>query len=207
MAFAPISAVAYVALSAWMTRMFHLDGFCDACDAFTSMAATPAERLEIMKDPHPGAAAVCASIILILTKFTLIFTIILNQTTMTDGDAPIAWKPLALAGALISIPVVARFAMTLLAWLGTYPRKNGTGRQVIEKTGFAQVAAAAATLLPLAIILSPWRMLAVLAAAVIAAIHWLRKSDKLLGGVTGDILGACCETAECAVALAVLLVA
>ncbi|MCK5844493.1 MAG: adenosylcobinamide-GDP ribazoletransferase [Victivallales bacterium] len=202
MAIAVISSVSFVAISAWMTRMFHLDGFCDACDAFSAVTDSPARRLEIMKDPHTGAGAVCASAILLITKTSFIFLLV-ARSSVSDGSFEIfALRTVPL---LVAVPVAARFAMTLLAWTGKYPREKGTGQKVVEGASFAATVFAAATLLPLAFFLSLPSMIAIFAVAILATAHWKRKADKLLGGVTGDILGACCETAECAIALALIL--
>lgn len=206
--FAVLSSVLYVAVSAWMTRMFHLDGFCDACDAFSSMSSSPSERLEIMKDPHPGAAAVCATSILLITKTALIFLLIARFAILLENKcvtANFTHTALSLLTPLIAIPAAARFAMSLLAWLGKYPREKGTGMKVVEGADFAGTAAATATLLPLALLLSPRAAIAIFATAIFAVLYWRRKANKLIGGVTGDILGACCETAECLVALALIL--
>jgi adenosylcobinamide-GDP ribazoletransferase len=197
-----ISSISFVALSAWMTRMFHLDGFCDACDAFSAVTDSPARRLEIMKDPHTGAAAVCAAPILLITKTLFIFILIAISAKAGGIFSPFAAKTVTL---LVAVPVGARFAMSLLAWLGKYPREKGTGQKVVEGASFTSTAFAAATLLPLAFFISTPNMIAIFAAAILAVTYWKHKADKLLGGVTGDILGACTETAECAVALALIL--
>lgn len=202
MTIATISSVAFVGISAWMTRMFHLDGFCDACDTFSAVTDSPARRLEIMKDPHTGAAAVCAAPILLMMKVAFVFLIIIHfpATAASHGEISLKTFPL-----LVAIPVAARFAMSLLAWVGKYPRERGTGQKVVEGASFASTAFAAATLLPLAFFLSLPSMIAIFATAILAVAYWKRKADKLLGGVTGDILGACCETAECAIALALII--
>ena len=197
-----ISSIGFVAISAWMTRMFHLDGFCDACDAFSAVTDSPARRLEIMKDPHTGAAAVCAAPILLGTKTLLIY--LLLAASAEPGEILKAFSLRSLM-ILVAVPVAARFAMTLLAWTGKYPREKGTGQKVIEGANFAATVFAAATLLPLAFFLSWPNMIAIFATAILAGWYWKRKADQLLGGVTGDILGACTETAECAIALALII--
>ena len=196
------SSVLLVALSAWMTRMFHLDGFSDVCDAFSAMTDSPEKRLEIMKDPHPGAAAMCATTILLIVKTSFVFLLFSRHR---HAFASLESLTLNLLPAVIAVPAGARFAMTLLAWIGKYPRDKGTGKKVVEETGAASAVVAGLFLLPLAFFLSPPAMAAIFAAAVVTALYWKRKADKLLGGITGDVLGACCETAECAILLVLLL--
>ena len=197
-----ISALLFVILNAWMTRLFHLDGFCDACDAFSAVTTSQERRLEIMKDPHPGAVAVCTSSLLLLSKTILIFLIL--QRAVCGGSLR-SYIKIALP-ALIAVSVFARFAMTFLAYIGTYPRSEGTGKNVIEQTTFASVAIGALMLIPVAIFISPYALIAIPLLLLITIYYWKIKADKLLGGVTGDILGACCETAECSTALALLFV-
>jgi adenosylcobinamide-GDP ribazoletransferase len=196
-----ISALLFVILTAWMTRLFHLDGFCDSCDAFSAVTESKERRLEIMKDPHPGAVAVCTSSLLLLSKTILIFLII--QRAMESGDLKLFI--IAALPALIAVPVFARFAMTTLAAVGKYPRSKGTGKTVIENTTYLSVIIGLITVIPVAILITPYSLISAAILILITIFYWKRKADKLLGGVTGDILGACCETAECAAALGLLL--
>jgi adenosylcobinamide-GDP ribazoletransferase len=198
-----LAAILFVIIHAWMTRMFHLDGFSDACDAFSAVTDSQEKRLEIMKDPHPGAVAVCASFLLLLTKTILIFLILKK----CSGELVEGIKPFLLHAipALIAIPVFGRFAVTSLAFIGTYPRKEGTGKTIIENTATGSVILGLITIMPLALFVSIAAMLGALLFAILTVYYWKHKSDRLLGGVTGDILGACCETAECTAALALLL--
>jgi len=197
-----ISALLFVILTAWMTRLFHLDGFCDSCDAFSAVTDSKERRLEIMKDPHPGAVAVCTSSILLLSKTILIFLIL--QRASESGNLKF-FIILALP-ALITVPVFARFAMTFLASIGNYPRNKGTGQTVIENTTILSVIIGFITTIPLIILIKPYSIISVTILLLITVYYWKIKADKLLGGVTGDILGACCETAECTTALGLLLV-
>ena len=196
-----IAALLFVILNAWMTRLFHLDGFCDACDAFSAVTTSPERRLEIMKDPHPGAVAVCTSSLLLLTKTILIFLILQYASS---GDSLKSYIKIAMP-TLVAVPVFARFAMTFLAYIGTYPRKEGTGKDVIEQTNLTSILIGAIFAVPAAILIPPYTLLLIFLLILITIYYWKHKADKLLGGVTGDILGACCETAECSTALALLL--
>ena len=197
-----ISSVLLTAVSAWMTRMFHLDGLSDVCDAFSALTDSPEKRLEIMKDPHPGAAAMCATTILLIVKTSFVFLLFIQHL---HAFASLESLTRNLLPSVIAVSAGARFAMTLLAWIGKYPRDKGTGKKVVEKTNAASAIIAGLFLLPLAFFLSRPATAAIFATAGITAFYWKRKADKLLGGVTGDVLGACCETAECAILLFLLL--
>jgi len=195
-----IAALLFVILTAWMTRLFHLDGFCDSCDAFSAVTDSKERRLEIMKDPHPGAVAVCTSSLLLLSKTIFIFLILQRAASRENLQIFVS---LALP-ALIAVPVFARFAMTFLAVIGHYPRTHGTGKTVIENSSFFSVFIGLLTTIPVIILINPYSFILIVPLLLITIYYWKWKADKLLGGVTGDILGACCETAECAIALGVL---
>ncbi len=196
-----LSALLFVLLSAWMTRLFHLDGFCDSCDAFSAVTESKERRLEIMKDPHPGAVAVCVSSLLLLTKTILIF-LILQQASQSNN---IQSYILRAVPALLAISVFARFAMTVLAAIGKYPRKEGTGKEVINNTSAGSVIVGMVITAPFLWFIPLFTTGVVTVLLLINLLYWKRKADKLLGGVTGDILGACCETAECTTALGLLI--
>ena len=195
-----LAALLFVILNAWMTRLFHLDGFCDSCDAFSVVTDSQEKRLEIIKDPHPGAVAVCTSSLLLLTKTVLVFLIL--QRCAKAGIKPFLLHAMP---ALIAIPVFARLAMVFLAFIGKYPRKDGTGKTVIENTTMASVVIGLITISPFFVFISPLAIAGGLLISILTVYYWKQKADKLLGGVTGDILGACCETAECTAALAFLV--
>ncbi|OGV44341.1 MAG: hypothetical protein A2X48_08580 [Lentisphaerae bacterium GWF2_49_21] len=209
----------FVAGLAWMTGILHIDGFCDSCDAFSSMSATKEDRLKIMKDPHPGAAAVAYLILLIIGKLILLFLVIFSvekhvsfllynkyQDNYVEHlmlfKVCLAIVPLAF---LSATTVIARFAMVLLAAISKYPRESGTGAVIVGKVPVLSIFIAALWLLPF-VLLIPWRnLILALILAGMVMLYWKFRADRLLGGVTGDILGACCETAELAVALGIIL--
>ncbi len=197
-----LSALLFVLLSAWMTRLFHLDGFCDSCDAFAAVTDSKERRLEIMKDPHPGAVAVCMSSLLLLSKTILIF-LVLQQAS---NGSNLKIYTLRTVPALLAISVFARFTMTALAAIGKYPREQGTGQMIINQTSTVSIIFGALTIAPLLWFIQLFTVGVVFLLIVITIFYWKYKADKLLGGVTGDILGACCETGECATAFGLLFI-
>ncbi len=209
----------FVAGMAWMTGLLHIDGFCDACDAFSSMSATKEDRLKIMKDPHPGAAAVAYLILLLVGKLIIIFLLIFTaekhvwqmfynkyQEGMVDhvGLLKVALAVIPLAFLAASV-VIARFAMVVLAAISRYPRESGTGAVIVGKVPVMSLVIALIWLLPFGFLI-PWRnLLVAFILAFLVMIYWKFRADRLLGGVTGDILGACCESAELAVAIGIII--
>lgn len=193
-----IAPFVYIVVLEWMTRMLHFDGFCDCMDAFSAMSATPEKRLEIMKDPHVGSSAVGASFLLLIGKMIplYIFVFVSNNA-------------FALILAMLAIPVLARLSMLFLAAFGKYPRKEGTALLIIGQVPVSALIIGSISALPvlylISRIISPYAMLASILAMAFAFFYWKRKADRKIGGVTGDVLGACCESAELLVAFSLLI--
>jgi adenosylcobinamide-GDP ribazoletransferase len=193
-----LSTLFYVASLEWLTRFLHFDGLCDCCDAFSAMSLSKERRLEIMKDPHVGSSAVGAACLLLIGK-TLIIYLLLNKALLLYDDA---WKAML---ALIAVPGLARLAMLCLAAVGRYPRESGTAMNVVGKVPLAALLLAAVSMLPVF-----WNI-GLLASAIatlsclLMVFYWKAKADAKIGGVTGDVLGACAETGELAAAAGFLL--
>lgn len=195
-----VGAFLFVAGLAWMTRIFHLDGFCDTCDAFSAVTDSQEKRLEIMKDPHPGAAAIFASVLLIIGKVIVVFSLL--QECFAFEFKEVLYKGIAV---LVLIPAAARFAMLLLAEIGSYAREKGTGATIITHTNLFSVIIGVLILMPFLVFIKPIAMGILILGMVLIAVYWKLKATPLLGGITGDILGACVETAEVIAGILLLL--
>ncbi len=214
-----LGAFFFVAVLAWLTKMFHIDGFCDACDAFTSTACTKEERLRIMKDPHSGTAANAYLSLLFIGKMAAVyFVIIYGQFYATERFLMMyreqlnqhmtllkVCRALAPLGFLMAIPVIARFAMLLLAATSRYPREKGTGAIIVGKVPVIFLVLGFAWLIPFGFLIPLKNIALAVLLSWFVLIYWKIKAKSLLGGVTGDILGACCETAELAAAFGLIL--
>ncbi len=200
---AAFCAIAYVAIGVWFTRGLHLDGLCDSVDAFSAMGCDKARRLEIMKDPHPGSTAVAALVLLLILK---IFAVYWMLSGMQAGVSLATGNTVAMALALACM--LSRLGMSFLSYLGRYPRENGTAAMIVGRTSLPATIVAAATVALSAILLldrfftcGPYLWVAIIAVFAANTIYWLLASKAAIGGVTGDILGACCETLECSLLL------
>lgn len=173
----PITAAALAAvLLIYWTGGLHIDGFADCCDGF----GCPADRekcRQIMKDPTIGSFAAAGLIGLLILKTTAI--------------AQVFTQPAVIP--LIYIPAAARFIPVLLSRIGTYPNSSGIGKFTVGKVGTRVVLSAFITLLPMFIY--P-KTLAAFAVMLFASVLLKRKSDRLIGGITGDVLGAAIELSE-----------
>jgi adenosylcobinamide-GDP ribazoletransferase len=180
---------AFLLLLAWVvvTGALHLDGFCDLCDGLLA-GQTPAERLQILKDPHLGTFALAGGALLLLGKFVAL-------ETLLQRPAAAPW--------LVGLAVVTSRCLALwMAGGARYPRPEGTGKVLIEATSYweglayALLAAMLVAVAPLltGLYFSIWLLLppVIVLALLRLACH------RRLGGVTGDCLGAAIEAAELA---------
>ncbi|MEU6170581.1 adenosylcobinamide-GDP ribazoletransferase [Streptantibioticus parmotrematis] len=194
-----LASVATVAVPAALTRGLHLDGLADTADGLGS--GKPAEdALRVMKQSDIGPFGV----------LTLVLALLAQVAALTDGYAR-GWTHGALAAVVAAL--TGRAAMTLACRRGVPPaRRDGLGAVVAD----AVPRNAAATVTALVVVvagalgatLSPGAAVhqAVAVLLGLTAAHLLcRRCVSRLGGVTGDVFGALCETAVTAALLALAL--
>ncbi len=167
------------AFMAFVTRGFHLDGLADLADGLGG-GYTPARRLEIMKDSATGAFGALALVLAVLLKAGAIYTLIVAKS----------WPALAI------VPSLGRFAIVAGAYKGRCARPGGLAKSGIEHITPGTFVAAASFAVAFTLLLSPKFAPAFLATAVVSPLllRWLAR--RLLGGITGDVLGAINELAE-----------
>jgi len=195
-----ISSLAYLAISEWMTRMLHFDGFCDCMDSFSAMTTSKERRLEIMKDPHIGSSALGGGIILLLTKYCAVYYLLMKSFILSHTSL------LTISIIIISISGIARFAMIVLAATSKYPRKDGTAFTVVGKIPLVFIALSLLTLVPVIFLLGREIFFIMILISFLIIIFWKIKAYKMLGGVTGDVMGASCETIEVFLLLSMLYI-
>jgi adenosylcobinamide-GDP ribazoletransferase len=190
---AAVGGVLAVALLAALTRGLHLDGLADTVDGLGSYG--DAERsLAIMKKPDIGPFGVAAVVLALLAQ--------------AAAFAAFAVRPplAALAGIVVAV-AAGRAALAWACRRGVpAARPGGLGSVVAGRVPVAAavvwtaaLAAAAAVAVPDRPWLGPVAVLAGIGASVLLCRHTTRR----LGGVTGDVFGACVEvtTTICAVTL------
>ncbi|MFF7213534.1 adenosylcobinamide-GDP ribazoletransferase [Streptomyces sp. NPDC008238] len=194
-----LAAVAGVAVPAALTRGLHLDGLADTADGLGS--GKPAEdALRIMRQSDIGPFGVLTLVLVLLA-----------QVAALAGLYGQSWTRGAVAAALAGL--TSRAVMTLACREGVpAARAGGLGAAVsgvvparaawllAAVTVAVCAAAGAAHGVPDAV-----RCAAAAAAATAAAELLLRRCRRRLGGVTGDVLGALCETAATTVLLVLTL--
>jgi adenosylcobinamide-GDP ribazoletransferase len=177
----PEGLAAAVLLVFWvgLTGMLHLDGFMDACDGLLP-PRDPARRLEIMQDSRVGAFGVVGVVLLLLLKF--------------NGLA--ALPSVNRWSVLITVPVLARWAMTWV--MARYPPARTEGLSVFFGTGlgWGQVGFASAVAIVVSTSLLGLTGLLLLGLTWLTATLMARLAMARIGGLTGDIYGATGEMVE-----------
>ena len=173
-----------------ITGAVHLDGLADTADALG--AGSNRERaLDIMRDSRVGTFGASAIFFDLALKILALSTL--------AGHRRYA--------ALIAAPMLARWAMLLVARGLPYLREAGAGSTLLSgesKSIGPRAAVVAAFTLAVIIALGALRPTAVAIAIVVAMRLFY---GRWLGGVTGDLIGACGELVEIAVLVTIASVA
>src|SRR5581483_4869579 len=123
----PIVNLFLMLLLVLITGGLHLDGFADTVDGLAG-GATPAERLEIMRDGRIGALAVVGLFFLLTFKF-------LALNALPEA---VRWR------GLLAFPFVGRSMMVPAACFSRYPRPEGLGKSFVGKVPTPALAGASA---------------------------------------------------------------
>ncbi|MGO4674705.1 adenosylcobinamide-GDP ribazoletransferase [Bosea sp. 2YAB26] len=186
----PLAAALAVTVAALTTGAFHEDGLADTADGLFG-GHTPERRLEIMKDSRVGTFGAMALGLSLLLRVTALAAILQALGSLA-----------AAAALLIAAPWSRATALYLLA---TEPpaRSSGASAAVGQPT-----AATAWTALALSVAFAVAGTLATglpgtglalgLALSVLVLAGLARLGRRLIGGQTGDILGAAQQLAEIA---------
>lgn len=179
----PVLARAFLVVAAWelASRGLHVDGLADTADAF--IASGSKDRvLRILDDSHTGAFGVLAIGLLLLGKFAFLSSLSFNTGRV----------------AVLCACVVGRFGLCLFAGLFGAARDEGLGSAIINSTGWLEVAVAAVlAFAPLGAFFGIRALYA--SCGLVLGLLLAMYSRWKIGGLTGDILGACMELSELAV--------
>ncbi|URA09345.1 adenosylcobinamide-GDP ribazoletransferase [Thermospira aquatica] len=160
---------------------FHFDGWCDCWDGF-GVHGDREKRLEAMKDSRIGAFGMAGGVFLLLFRYS-VYPLLLDE-----------WRVIWFSW------VLSRSAIVWQAWRATYPKSKGTGAFLVGKISGVQVAVVTVQLMLLggltAWLGGGWRVIAAMGSAVLATVFLRGVSNRRIGGVTGDVLGATAELVE-----------
>jgi adenosylcobinamide-GDP ribazoletransferase len=176
----PLFIQAFLTIFIWelLSRGLHIDALADTADAF--MAGGSRERiLKIMEDSKIGAFGILAIVLLILGKFSVI--------------SSSEWE--STRAALVCAPVLARYFLTLSAFLFKPAKDRGLGSLIISSTGIKGLLIATLIgYLPVFIIFERAALYSTV--AFVFPFSLLLYSRWKLGGLNGDVLGAALEITE-----------
>ncbi|MFH5835338.1 adenosylcobinamide-GDP ribazoletransferase [Proteiniclasticum sp. C24MP] len=162
-----------------LTGGLHLDGLADTMDGILS-ARRREQMLLIMKDSRIGTHGVLALILFLLLKFLFLLEV----------------EKSLLIQILVVLPVVGRTSMAMMLWGSRYAREDGLGNLFIGKTLRRESIYAGAGGAMLLYALNGLSGVLALILVFLMMLLFRRHLEKLLGGLTGDTLGAMNEMAE-----------
>ena len=176
-----VAAAVAVAIGLLATGAFHEDGLGDVADAFGG-GWTVEHRLEILKDSRHGTygvAAMCTSIVLRIVAL---------------GSLP---GPATMFAAAVAAHTMGRVAAVAMA--GTMPLATSAGLGVDYGRSTTRGRAALGCLSGVAItaLATGWWAAPLLAAAAAASLATGALARRKIGGISGDVLGAAEQVAEC----------
>lgn len=156
------------------------DGLADACDGLFG-GTTATRRLEIMRDSRHGTYGIAALVLLLVLRIVAV-------------GAIAAASPLGAAGAWLAAQILARSGSLWLAVSLPPARADGLSASVggVTRNAFA-VGAVFAAILALAFsgaLAGPGGLVAVAGVTVAVIWGWQTLCKRLVGGQTGDLIGA-----------------
>jgi adenosylcobinamide-GDP ribazoletransferase len=170
-----------VAIGLLITGAFHEDGLADVADAFGG-GWTIERRLEILKDSRHGSygvAALCSSMVV---------------RVLCLGSLP---GPAAMFGAAVSAHVIGRVAAVGLMGVAPLATHRGLGADYGQAATRTRTIVGMLSGIAFGAVAVGWWVAPLAGAAIVSivAVRWL--AMRKIGGISGDVLGACEQVAEC----------
>ena len=183
---AALTGALIVGFSAWVTGAIHLDGLADTADGFGG-GRSREDVLRIMRDPVIGSYGATALVIVIGIKVTAL-------AALLDRGAALPF--------VVAAPAISRWTISALAaWLPYARSDGGLGQAVTSGGGKIGLIIATVTTAVIAIAALREDALMAWALAALTAVWVARAARRRIGGVTGDVFGACVELTETSVLL------
>ncbi|RQW64549.1 adenosylcobinamide-GDP ribazoletransferase [Vibrio viridaestus] len=185
-----LSAAMYVFALALITGGLHLDGLADTCDGIFS-ARKREQMLEIMKDSRIGTHGVLALIFVLVIKMLIVAQLVIK------GE-------IGYLSVLFSAPIASRTLMAVLMHHQKYAREEGLGNIFIGKIATSDFywCIGLGALFCIVVTGLFWPFILSLVCAYLIRVYL----NKILGGQTGDTLGAACELLELVFLMFVLII-
>jgi adenosylcobinamide-GDP ribazoletransferase len=176
-----VAAVVAVLFGIIVTGAFHEDGLADTADAMGGW--TPERRREILKDSRHGSygvAAMCGTIMLRIACIA-------------------ALTPAAAFAALVAAHTLGRGAAVGVMGFAPPVSTDGLGADYARSLTRSRAVIGVAGALAITALATGWWVGPFAVAALISAVLVAAVARRAFGGVSGDILGAIEQVAECAI--------
>jgi adenosylcobinamide-GDP ribazoletransferase len=187
---APIAAAIAILFGIWLTGAFHEDGLADAIDGLGG-GHDRARRLAIMRDSRIGSFGALA----------ITGALLLRIATLQA----LPWQ--TACWLLLAAHAGSRFAGVLIMRTLPYVREDESRAKPLVRSLSGQSFAIAALTTIVTVALAAVALPSLLGGLLLAAgvtLWWRRLLQRLLGGYTGDCLGAAQQLAEIAMGLGTL---
>ena len=162
-----------------LTKCFHLDGLADTADAFLS-GRSAEQKLEIMRDSRIGTMGVAAIFALLAMKFAIFASIAPEQ------------YPMALALMVLG----GRCGIVWHIAFSRYARKQGLGKLSFETKPTGGSVSSALFISAAGYYFAGWYGILLLPVCIGGMFVWSRITHAVIGGATGDTIGAAEEFSE-----------
>jgi adenosylcobinamide-GDP ribazoletransferase len=170
-----------IVLVVLLTRGLHQDGLADTVDGLAG-GRTAEDRLRIMRDPRVGAFGATALFLSLLLRYAGLLAL---PSTLR---LPV----------LLCMPAIGRWAMVSLAWASPSARSDGgLAASFLTHLSWQQVLLSSLVLVvALTVALGGSVAVATMGMGILLLVLIRQRCLTLLGGVTGDVLGATNEVIE-----------
>lgn len=202
----PAAALTLI-LWVWLTGGLHLDGWMDTADGILSYRSRE-QMLDIMKDSRVGAMGVIACVLLLILKFSLIYSLLVAGSNYSGLLLlPLIWSRWFMVHAMFTWPMARGKS-------GLAGQFKDMDRSQLWRTFLIAVILSfvAASITPLVVKDYVSLIVALLGFVIIPLMVWIagtwlaRRMNSALGGLTGDTYGALNEFLEVTAMLVLVLI-
>jgi len=162
-----------------VTGGFHMDGLADTCDGLFS-ARKPEQMLVIMRDSRVGTNGVIAILFDVLCKVFLL------------GSLPVFHGMIA----FLLMPVAGKMVTPVLMKSPYARKEGGLGNLYLRETYSVRFFITMGSGMLFLILGYGVKAIIPIVICMVGAFSFRKYCEKIIGGMTGDTLGAGCELAE-----------
>ncbi|MCB2292979.1 adenosylcobinamide-GDP ribazoletransferase [Clostridium algoriphilum] len=176
-----ITAVFVVIIPIIITGGLHVDGLGDTCDGFFSLKGDKYKIIEVMKDSTVGTYATIAIVFDMLARYAAVNTII-------QINLPLI---------LIATPIIARFTVVFISFIGKNAKETGSGNIFIGNIDVKRlVISGIITIIFGTLLIGLNKSIILIVSGLLLSFLINKFCESKITGLTGDSLGANNELVE-----------